>query len=280
MLILARQLAAASFDSAARSTNEFGLDLYRKIPADGGNLCLSPYSISCALAMTLVGADGETRTEMARVLHVDLSSDIDSSFAALQKSLEEVATKTAKIAQDSKKHGGPSEPITIAIANRLFAQAGFEFRPEFFTRVKNDYGAPPELLDFKTNAPGATRHINDWVAKQTRDRIRDLIPQPLDVLTRLVLTNAIYLKAPWAEEFNANVTKSEPFHVRGKAAVDVPTMQQRAHFPYAKCEGFTAVAIPYSGGELQFVISCRTRSTACGRWKIKSPAAHWPIARR
>ena len=219
-----------------------------------GNLCLSPYSVSCALAMTLAGADGETRTEMARVLHVDLSSDVDPSFAALQKSLEEMATKTAKIAQDSKKHGGPSEPVTIAIANRLFAQAGFEFRPEFFARVKNDYGAPPELLDFKTNAAGATKRINDWVAKQTRDRIRDLIPQPLDALTRLVLTNAIYLKAPWANEFNANATKSEPFHVRGKAAVDVPMMQQRAHFRYAKRNGFTAVAIPYSGGELQFVI--------------------------
>jgi len=92
------------------------------------------------------------------------------------------------------------------------------------------------------------------VAKQTRDRIRDLIPQPLDVLTRLVLTNAIYLKAPWADEFNANATKPEPFHVRGKATVDVATMQQRAHFRYAKGDGFTAVAVPYSGGDLQFLI--------------------------
>ena len=134
----------------------------------------------------------------------------------------------SQIAQDSKKRGGPSEPITIAMGNRLFAQKDYEFRPEFFARVKDDYGAPPELLDFKTNAAGATKHINDWVAKQTRDRIRDLIPQPLDVLTRLVLTNAIYLKAPWADEFSANATKPEPFHVHGKAAVDVPTMQQRA----------------------------------------------------
>jgi len=204
--------------------------------------------------MTLAGADVDTRTEMARVLHVDLNSDIDPSFAALQKSLEEMAAKTEKIAQDSKKRGGPSQPITIAIANRLFAQKDFEFRPAFFARVKDYYGAPPELLDFKTNAAAATKRINDWVAQQTRDRIRDLIPQPLDELTRLVLTNAIYLKAPWADEFNANATKPEPFHVRGKATVDVATMQQRAHFRYAKGDGFTAVAVPYSGGDLQFLI--------------------------
>ena len=93
---------AASFDPAARSTNEFGLDLYRKVAMGDGNLCLSPYSISCALAMTLAGADGETRTEMARVLRVVLNADVDQSFAALQKSLEEMAAKTAKIATDSK----------------------------------------------------------------------------------------------------------------------------------------------------------------------------------
>ena len=44
---------AASFDAASKSTNEFGSDLYRTISTGEGNLCLSPYSVSCALAMTL-----------------------------------------------------------------------------------------------------------------------------------------------------------------------------------------------------------------------------------
>jgi serpin B len=251
---MANATLGANFDLAARSTNEFGLDLYRKVAAGEGNLCLSPYSIDCALAMTLAGADGETHTEMARVLHLDAGSDVDVSFAILQKSLEEMGTKTAKIAADSKKRGGPSEPITIAIANRLFPQVGFEFRPQFFARVQETYGAPPEPLDYKRDASGATKHINDWVAKKTRDRIRDLIPQPLEVLTRLVLVNAIYLKAPWANEFNANATKPEPFHARGQATVDVPTMEMRGHVRYAKRDEFSVLALSYSGGELQFLI--------------------------
>jgi serpin B len=263
----------ASFDLAARSTNEFGLDLYRKIAAGEGNLCLSPYSIDCALAMTLAGADGETRTEMARVLHLDPAADVDSSFAALQKSLEEMGAKTAKIASEGKKRGGPSEPITIAIANRLFPQTGYEFRPPFFPRLKDNYGAAPEPLDFKRNAAGATKHINNWVAKQTRDRIRDLIPKPLDALTRLVLTNAIYLKAPWADEFSANATKPESFDVHGKATVDVPMMQQRAHFRYAKRKGLTVVAIPYSGGDLQFVILLPDKIDGVGAMEEKLSAA-------
>src|SRR5437870_8110697 len=117
---------AADFDLAATATNQLGVDLDRQLAHDDENLCLSPYSIQSALAMTFAGADGDTRTEMARVLHFPNDGDaIHASFAGLQRSLEEMAKKTAAIAEHSKKMGGPSEPITLAIANRLFAQTGY-----------------------------------------------------------------------------------------------------------------------------------------------------------
>ncbi len=244
----------ASFGLAAKATNEFGIDLYRKIAHDDKNVCLSPYSISCALAMALDGAEGQTRREMARVLHLDPTAENNASFAALQGSLGEIGPETARIAAESKHNGGPSEPITVAIANRLFAQAGYEFRPQFFAEVKETFGAAPEILDFVRNASGATKKINDWVAQQTHDRIRDLIPEPLVPATRLVLTNALYLKAPWASEFSVPATKPEPFHVRGEDAIEVPMMQKEAQFRYARRKGFSAVALPYSGNDLQFVV--------------------------
>ena len=249
-------LQAADFDLAASATNQLGIDLHRQIGRGDENLCLSPYSIQSALAMTFAGADGDTRAEMARVLHFPNDGDtIHASFAALQGSLEEMSKKTAKIAEQSKKGGGPSEPITLAIANRLFAQSGYDFRDSFRGLVKRFYGAPFETLDFKKNPEGARGHINKWVADQTHDRIHDLIPQGgIKELTRLVLANAIYLKAPWQSEFTAALTKPKPFHVHGGDAVDVPTMSDRRHFGYAKRDGYTAVALPYSGGELQFLI--------------------------
>src|SRR5438132_6888330 len=159
--------------------------------------------------MTFAGADGDTRTEMARVLHFPNDGDaIHGSFAGLERSLEEMAKKTAKIAEQSKKMGGPSEPITLAIANRLFAQSGYDFRDAFRELVQKFYGAPFEPLDFKKDADGSRRHINKWVADQTRDRIRDLIPpNGIDATTRLVLANAIYLTAPWESEFADAFTK-------------------------------------------------------------------------
>ena len=267
-------LRAADFDLAAGATNHLGIDLHRQLARGEENLCLSPYSIQSALAMTFAGADGDTRTEMARVLHFPSDGDaIHLSFAALQRSLEEMSKKTATIAEQSKKGGGPSEPITLAIANRLFAQSGYDFRDPFRELVKKFYGAPFETLEFKKDPDGSRQHINKWVADQTRDRIRDLIPQGgIKELTRLVLANAIYLKAPWQSEFNDAVTKPKPFHVHGAAPVNVSTMAQRKQFGYAKRDDFVVVALPYSGGELQFVILLPDQANGLAKLESKLSA--------
>jgi serpin B len=247
---------AADFNLAASATNQLGVDLHRQLAHGDENLCLSPYSIQSALAMTFAGADGETKAEMARVLHYPNDGDaIHASFAALRSSLDEMTKKTAKIAEQSKKKSGPSEAITLSIANRLFAQSGYDFRDPFRDLVKKFYGAPFETLDFKTNPEAARAHINKWVADQTRDKVRDLVPQGgIKELTRLVLANAIYLKAPWSSEFNEALTKPKPFHVHGDKPIDVPTMEKVADLGYAKANGYSVVALPYSGGELQLII--------------------------
>src|SRR5436309_3710356 len=247
---------ATNFDVAAKATNELGVDLHRQLATGDENLCISPYSIDSALAMTFAGADGQPRTEMARVLHFPNDASVPASFSALQRSLEQMSAKTAELVKESKKFGGPSEPITLNIANRLFAQKGYHFREAFLSLVKQNFGGAFEPLDFATDPAAATQRINKWVAGQTRDRIRDLIPGgALDKTTRLVLANALYLKAPWASEFSDNATQPEPFYVRGGTPVNVPTMRKTdSHFGYAKREGYTAVSLPYVGNDLQFVI--------------------------
>ena len=255
-LIAAMAQGATNFDLAAQATNELAVDLHRQLATGNENLCVSPYSIESALAMTFAGADGETRTEMARVLHFPSdASAVPTSLASLQHSLEEMSVKTAELVKEAKRFGGPSQPITLTIANRLFAQKGYDFRESFLRLVKQNYGAAFEPLDFITDASGATQHINHWVADQTHDRIRDLIPaDALNKMTRLVLANALYLKAAWADSFSEKATQPEPFHVRGGTPVDVPTMNKRAQFGFAKREGFIAVSLPYVGNDLQFLV--------------------------
>jgi serine protease inhibitor len=247
--------AETNFDLAAKATNDLAVDLHRQLATGNDNLCVSPYSIESALAMTFAGADGETRAQMARVLHFPSDSSNAASFASLQHSLEEMSSKTAEPAKKSKEFGGPSEPITLNIANCLFAQKDYDFRQVFLSLVKQNYGAEFQPLDFVADPAGATQQINKWVADQTRDKIRDLIPaDALNKLTRLVLANALYLKAPWADPFSEKTTQPEPFHVRGGAPVNLPMMRKTARFGYAKREALTAVSLPYAGDNLQFLV--------------------------
>jgi len=257
-LVVAMADATANFDLAAKATNELAVDLHRQLATGNDNLCVSPYSIQNALAMTFAGAGGDTHTEMARVLHFPSdASTVAASFGSLQHSLEEMTAKTAELVKKSKEFPdvSGSEPITLSIANRLFAQKDYDFRQSFLLLVKQNYGAAFEPLDFIADPATATQRINKWVADQTRDKIRDLIPaDALNKLTRLVLANALYLKAPWADPFSEKTTQPEPFHVRAGAPVEVPTMRKTARFGYVKREGFTVVSLPYAGDDLQLLV--------------------------
>src|SRR5438046_8993187 len=125
---------------------------------------------------------------MDRLQHIPKEVNSPASFFALQHTLEQMSTKTAELVKDFEKFGGPSQPITLNIANRLFAQKGYHFREAFLSLAKRNFGGAFEPLNFVTDPAAATQRINKWVADYTRDRIRDLIPGgALDKTTRLVL---------------------------------------------------------------------------------------------
>jgi serpin B len=255
LLSVAVSTTAATPETAAQAVNAFGLDLHRQMPKEG-NVCLSPYSIQSALGMTYLGASGVTQEEMARVLRFPTDKGVlGESFEALNAALAAAQEKSAKQVAQSRKYGGPSQALKLHVANRLFGQKGYDFRETFLSGVKSHFGAPMELMNFIKDHAVATREINGWVEKQTQKRIRDLIPENgLSADTRLVLVNALYFKAAWAEEFGA-VTAPKPFHANAaKTAVAVPTMVQQMHMRYLNGRGFQAVMLPYAGYDLHFLL--------------------------
>jgi len=256
LLSAAPVFAAEPTTTAANAINALGIDLLRQSAQPGSNVLLSPYSIQSALAMAYAGADGATRTEMAGVLHYPKDeADVHRSFAALRKALVETVHNSEEYARSTRGFGAGNDPITLTVANRLFGQSGYEFRSEFLLLMKDSYDAPFEPLDFENNPNAAANHINAWVENQTRERIRDAISKnALNSLTRLVLVNAIYLKAPWAEPFELSATHPAPFHVNGETSVEVPMMKQRHEFAYGKIDGFSLLRLPYGGHELLFLI--------------------------
>jgi serpin B len=238
--------------------NQLGLDLLRAqaSASDQSNLLLSPYSIEVALAMAYTGAEGRTRDEMRRVLHLPADNAVVlDGFSGLARDLSGLQMASRRQADEARKHGGSQEPIEINVANRLFAQSGFAFRPAFTTALRDRFGAPLEELDFVHAAEPARIAINDWVASATHDKIRDLVPRDgVNEATRAVLANALYLHAPWEDAFKPKATKNEPFWVGGKTSADVATMLQQRHYGYEQRNGYAALVLPYVGYQLQFVI--------------------------
>ena len=266
--------------TAADAINSLGIDLMHTTARANANALISPYSIATALVMTYAGADGQTREEMKRVLHLtDEDGETHRNFAALQQDLEVVVQHSAENAAKMKVYGRTNDAITLAVANRLFGQQGYDFRPAFLDLLKTNYHAPFEAMDFVHNAPTAIKTINDWVAEQTRQRIQNLIPAgALDAATRLVLVNALYFKAPWENPFPTSATTPQPFHANGGSAVNVPTMSIRKSFGYAKQNGLTIVSLPYSGGEIQFLIILPDDTNGLGKAEAdlkSSQLAEW-----
>ena len=221
---------------------QFALDLYTRLRAEqAGNLFFAPCSISTALAMTYSGARGETEAQMAKVLH----------FALPQKSLH----PAFGLLHQALNSGTVKRGYQLHEANRLWGQQGFGFLPGFLILTRDHYGAELGQVDFIRQRELARQTINSWIAEQTEDKIRDLIPEGvLDAITRLVLTNAVYFKGYWTEPFNVKVTKDAPFHVTARQEIQVPLMFRESDYRYAASEGLKMIELTYGQGDLSMLV--------------------------
>lgn len=221
--------------SAARGLNQLGTDLYARLRTQPGNLAIAPGSIALAFGMTEAGARADTLAEMRRVLHSGL--DAPRQTAALG-------------ALSARWNGQLGEGVTARVANRLFGHTRYTFEAPFVALTRTTFGAPLEPTDFTQTEP-ARQRINGWVAEQTMNKIRDLLPAPAITRdTRLVLVNAMYLRAPWETAFPSFATRDDAFFVGGATSTQVPTMSRPGSYRTATGEGFKLVEIPYAGGQL------------------------------
>lgn len=248
----AARAVAEGAKAAAEGIDEIAWDLVRA--AGPGNVVVSPASVWEALAMTHQGARGETAAEIAGVLGMpDERAAIAIAAEGLRVSLAEARGRA----------------ITLDVANRLWVQRGKALEGEFTATLAKRFGAGAGEVDFSGAAEAARGEINGWVADHTAKKIPELLKAGvITPLTRLVLTNAVYLKAPWAEPFRPAATRPEPFLLAPDTPVDVPFMHSSGRLVAGRIgagdEAATVCEIPYAGTRLVMVIVVPQRTDGLG----------------
>ena len=229
----------SALTSLAENNTAFALDLYHQLRNEDGNIFLSPYSISVALAMTYAGARRETESQMARVLHFEQTDEsLHAAFANLQ----------AKLAE-AESQGG----IQLKVANSLWPQAGYAFLSDFISLIQTHYGVTITPVDYG-DTETARKTVNEWVEGKTEKKITNLIPLGVfNALTRLTLVNAIYFKGNWADKFDPKLTKRGDFwSPQGKA--NAAMMSRTDEYNYADTGSLQILELPYAGNALSMLI--------------------------
>ena len=235
----ARCAEGTEMKTLVEGNTAFALQLYGKLRSAEGNLALSPYSISSALAMTYAGARGQTAQQMEQALHFDQSkTDLHALFGRLDKVL--------KAAQGSNE---------LNIANSLWPQKKYPFREEFLNLLRKNYGATVTPLNYEREAEQARMTINQWVDDKTRHKIAEIIaPRVLDELTRMVLVNAIYFKGTWAAPFPEFATQPDKFYTKPDTTITAPFMHKHGRFSYGENDQLQLIALPYAGRQLEMLV--------------------------
>ena len=224
------------------------MDLYQARRDDekftNQNLFYSPSSLSTALAMTFMGARGDTAKQMSEALHWE---------AMTSDQLHDQQRHFLDALQESNDEGNE-----LLAANRLFVQKSFTIEQEFLEGTKRFYNAEMALTDYQKDPEGARKEVNDWVENKTKENIKNLIPEGVfNSGTLLTLVNAIYFKGIWQNQFARRATRSKDFFVSKKEKVKVKMMKLKTNFKHIANVGELGcqlLELPYQGEDLSMLI--------------------------
>jgi serpin B len=208
----------------------------REHAGSANNVTLSPASLAIALTMLDLGAAGETECQISDVLA--MSGATPATQAELWAGLSaqwQAASTTGRIALQS--------------ANSLWLEDGFPLKPTYLDNLARYFETGVWQVDFDRHPSQAARAIDAWVTKQTNGRITSIFkPGDFDPSTALVLADALYFKAAWAEPFESQDTTGAPFISTGGRRIPTQFMHSTEPARGVRTATYQAVELPYAGG--------------------------------
>ncbi len=258
----APQVSDEAKSALVQGHNAFAFDMYDLIRQEEGaneNMFFSPTSMTLALSMVYAGARGTSATEMATALHFTLPAEqLFPAFNWLDQALGQRADKAYQDAQSDWENGKRGDPpsadsFRLHIVNSIWGEQTMTFESPFLDTLAVHYGAGVYLSDFIHKPNDERLRINDWVASETRDLIKDLLPEAtITDETRTGLVNAIHLKFPWQEKFSPS--EDVNFSLLDGSLAAVPAIEHSDTWPYYEKDGLQAVRVALEGSEIELVV--------------------------
>lgn len=222
------------------SLRDFSVSVYAKLKGSTPqtNLIFSPISIAVALYNLLLGARGETRTQLEGALR------IPSKFSC-------VHSETKKLKHVIKD--------TLTMASAIFYSPEQQLGEAFVNQSQEFYDAVPEKLTNDSNQNVLL--INQWVAKKTNKKIPELIDY-VDPATSFVLLNAVYFNGKWKTVFEST-NKRENFMKFSGEVIEVQTLYSSKYnlqMGYNKKLQAEVGKFPLTGKNSLYVLIPRTMS--------------------
>jgi serpin B len=239
------------------AVNAFGVDLYRVVAPGRANVVIAPYPIALTLGQARTGAAGDTLAQLDTVLHADLAADLDLSLRSVDESLDALGGQRS----NELRRGD----IDISVVDALWAQRGTNFSQQWLDTLATNYDTGVRVADFRSDPEAARRAVNEWVASQSGDEVRELVPKgTVTQLTRMSATSAMVVQAPWAVRFDEQRTRLAPFTLSSGQTVDTSMLQllDRGAVRYAERDAWRAVELPYLGDELTMLVIVPTGDLA------------------
>jgi len=227
---------AAPDVAQAQDISAFGERLFAAVAANGDkNPVISPLSVFYALGMAYEGARGDTAAAFQQVL--GLTAEQARQIAAYL-----LATLAA-----------PGQGTTLNTADSVWLDSKLTAQQTWVDAVSGYYKA--QVFNTDLQAPDTLVAVNKWI----NDATNGLIPQMLDRIdstTVVMLINALYMKAAWAQAFDTNLSSVSNFTVASGQQVRADFMtanyDTRSYFDTPDAEG---VVIPYQDGRLAFLVA-------------------------
>ncbi|KAK6113066.1 Serpin (serine protease inhibitor) family protein [Brugia pahangi] len=219
---------------------DFAVDLIKEIAQNDESTISSPASISTALFMLYLAADGETKQKLSEILGRNArKTQIQEYYGKLLASSD----------------GTKSKSYMLNIANRLYVPKEFSIKPSIPHIFQFYFGET--LHRFNDGRSGQLiKGINRWASKNTNNRIVDLMETTKinSQKTKMLLLNTIHFEAVWRKPFFTDKTQNEMFQVSKSKKIMMPMMQLNAVLKYYEDKFVQVVKLPYVGDKVEMVI--------------------------